>query len=457
MKTGIVLVLISSLLVIGCAESGADDGQQPQDFYGQVSIPEKILNRASRSWVTGLIARETNYKLALAKWADTGAVEFTALPGTYNIQLEAGFQGIVGNRYVVGGAGISGGPIMVFEFDLNSGQLLFQTQLGDARSRWGAAAQTAKGGLAGVVYADSSPENLVLLDAFYRSPDGQPMPGGDTNKWWWHRFQFTSNVGDSFPYLMSAVWWNQLLWIFYTRDSGGTISLVRFRIEGDALAVQDYEAGFIPRNVDASPSGELPHITAAVDPFFDRIVLAYQGAVSFRTDCPGAPWGAPWYMTEVKSDKSYYWLGGTAWWSMHGLFPKPLLWPRQDGIYFALQSTDVKGNCATDWKIGRLDASGWSTNETLPNGKALSLSEDGWFAFYDKISRRTDLIRPVFAPKIRISKNQFGVTMNWTPPVSSILEESPDLKVWTKQHEPQPPPVMLPLSSSQRFFRIISQ
>ena len=434
--------------------------------------PQRILGNSQQGWMTGLGGTFAN-TYRLAKWGQDGVASFVELqpltlgnPPGFN--PDCGFQGRVGNRFIMGGVTSGGSSVKIGEWDPDTGQLLYETQVGDGESNCGEAAVTANGGFAGVVTADSSPANRIWLDAFYRPPPMPPNPSGTEPPpgWWWKRFDFPSNTGSPLPYQSTAVWWKGFLWFFFTRDSAGQVGLARLRVEGNGLAMDYFDAGFINNGDPAACSGEYPILTAIVDKHHDRIVLGYHSNQMYPDSlyplpnlCDGGPWAVHWALTEVKLDLSFRLLGLAEWWVNRNTQTRPILFAQPDGIYFALAFTDIESGCGQGWNMGRFDGNTFATSQTLPYGTMLALSADEWFLFYNRPANKTELLRMEFAPRMSIERFGPGVKIAWpSPRPTDVVEESANGGAsWQSIQGTYTSPVVLPAYVGSRWFRVRRQ
>lgn len=435
----------------------------------QSRCPERIVCDAQQGWMTGLGLPFAN-TYQLAKWGSDGALSFVilqplALGDPPGFNPDAGFQGRVGNRFIMGGVRSNSDSIKIGEWDCNTGALLYEAQVGDAKSEYiSAVSLPNNGGIAGVAAANSSPDNLILLDAFYRGPLMPPVPGGSEppTAWWWNRFTFPSNTGSMLPYHTTAVWWKGFLWFFYTRDSAGQVGLAKLHVEGNELVLDYHDAGFINNGQEAACSGEYPYITAIVDPYGDRIVLGYHSnqmypnsANPVQNSCDGGPWAVKWALTEVGAHLSHRLLGLADWWVNRNTQTRPVMFARPDGIYFALAYTNIKTDCAAGWNVGRFQDKRFSLDEeTLPNGSMLALGDE-WFIFYNRPANKTELRR--MGSFLTIKQVGATVQLYWDPVrPGDVLEESVDGREWRAIGGTYSPPVTLPhrLDVVSHFFRL---
>lgn len=442
-------------------------------FPGQQDSPIPMLN-TDTGWATAFGPQ------VLGRWSGVEQdVATTPLQWDTPLSIGTAFQGFVGGRFILGGI-VSQSTPQWAEFDQTNGQLLARGDFGDRLTRWGAATMTEKGGLAGVLYADPMskenqyPVNEVWLDAFYRpnvalppspSGTGQPPP------WWFQRFKFPTTMGSVAvaSMLFSVVQGKDgLLSAFYCRDSGSTINRTRFRIGSASMSLVDHDERFINEGLgDISPSGENLWVTAAVDTHNDRLLLAYQNQ-PHRGHPILKQFGEPmitsrYAITEVRYDGTVRLLGVTPWWSMHTTYPKPVIIPRHDGIWFAFEC--VEDNGSQHWKIGRFTDGVFQVMGRLPYGTVISYDkEDGWLLFMDRsdpdpFKIHTELLQMQFGPKLIITYNAQSRTanMDWKPfRPGDMLQEQVQGGEWQTPFVCVPPATVV-ISSTHKTFRVVQQ
>ena len=435
----------------------------------QIRCPPRILGNENTGWMTGIGGVFYN-TYNLAKWGIDGVITTIPLqPLSFAVGVDDGFQANVGNRYILGGR-YSGGPsINIGEYNINTGQLLFEKQLGDSTCRWGGAAKAQDGGIGAFVYADPTPKNYIDIDAFYRLPF---VPTMSIPAWWYKRFRFPSDTGNGpddphgvLPFQTTVVWWKGFFYLFWTRDTAGRVGLARFKVNanGDGLEVDYENAGFINNGDAAACSGEYPLITAVVDIYHNRIILGYQSYHLYpnNTDpimnsCAGGPWAAHWALTEVKSDLTYKSLGTTKWWINHNTQTRPIIFPKFNEIYYAFAYTNIETNCETGWNLGVFKNNEFYIARTLGEGNILAFSEDEWIIFYDKLLNKSLLIKLKYNLILKIRKfNQSLVIIEWTQSrPDDVLEQSIDLGAhWSTVYTGNSP-VVLAMDKNYAIFRI---
>jgi len=249
--------------------------------------------------------------------------------------------------------------------------------------------------------------------------------------------------------------------VFVTRDSSGTIGQAVFRVGCLGMTLLDWNERFIGSGLgDISPSGEIPAISAVVDHHNGRMLIAYQNQP--HRDHPFLMVGthplimSRWAITEVKYDGTTKLLGVTPWWGSHIAFPKPVIVPRQDGIWFVFDCVEKDGT--QHWKIGRFVDGVFQVMGRLPYGSVISYSKDGWLLFMDRTvpGTETSLYQIQFGPKLTDSRNGATVQLNWTPHKSDdLLQQRLSWGDWQSVPYIGPPPVTLQASSPDAQFRVV--
>lgn len=390
-------------------------------------------------------------------------VQFVELADYPGIDFSLGFQGYadLDSRFVIGGKlppHLASAP-QICEYDPRTGAKLFQTAFGDLTTRGSTAVQLGVGNaIAGVACNDPSPMNEVQLEAFYRPPrlllslPGQPLL---EPRWWFQRFTFPTTFGTSAlrMELSSVLETAKRFAVYITRDSAGTIGRAQFEIEGPGLKLLGFNERFIDTNLgDVSPSGEYLLITAVQDG--NRTLLAYQNQPHATVQSPtGTKITSRWAITEVLEDGSFHLLGVTPWWSLHsGEYPRPIIMPRPDGIYFALHYVDDA--YSQGWKVGVFKDRNFQVMSELPNGRIRSYSADGWLLKEDRATREVDLIRLRPPPELTLSMMSGFAFVRWDKAApTDVLEASSDLKTWTPIATGLPP-VKVPGDKPAQFFRV---
>lgn len=424
----------------------------------QSSVPDKIL-KSNGYWLTAA-RRPNSNELDLATWTEEeDSLMFKPLVSTQRgLNPEASYQGIIGNRFIIVGADNAFG-ICCAEYDINTGSLLRETHLGDGKNRWGGGSITSNGGFAAVIYADSSPQNKIILDSLYLPPYPLQLPGQsepEPPNWQYHRYEFLSNTGSAMPYKTTGTWWKGYFWFFFCRDSSGQIGLTRFRIDTNGILVLDFhEAGFISGRV----SGENPDISVAIDKYNDRLILGYQTLESIHGNtCPGGPWASYWELCSVDVNKNIIPLGKTSFMEGHRVFTIAIMFPRPDGIYFGLSYTNVNIDCKRGYKLGRFKNGVFEIYSELPTGKIMSFIEDGWCIYYNQTINKTELLKFDFPVVLTIKKNgSEGVIIDWNPfRIGQILEEKIGNNSWIPLTYTNKPPITIYPSNQNdlHMFRI---
>lgn len=405
-----------------------------------------------------------NNQLQLAKFGVETEIATQPLEWE-NIQAGFGwvFQGILRDRLVFGATSRIGGPVTVLEYANGDGSIVERHTFGDASSVIGECVQLSNGGLAGVCFCDTRPENRIRFDAFYRAPVA-PF-ANYKSQWFTMRFDFASNASTYWPYTVTAAEGpDGLFWVFFARDSVGTIGLIRFRLElgyeGPNMSLVDLDAGWIKRYDGAiAPSGEMPELFSICDRKGGRILLAYQGWPHGYTECTGYPTFTSHYViTAASPDLRAVAVGTTEWQGSHLTASRAAVFPRQDGIYFMLDYLNPE-NCEQGWNLGLFDGA-FRINRTLPRGKIVAHSEDGMIAFYDQTQGpvgTTELIKLRFRPHMSIRQNGQDISIHWDEArQGDALEGSTDGRTWATVQEAASSPAVLAASEPHKLFKIRS-
>lgn len=429
------------------------------------SISRDILGNRARGWCTAYKGADTGFELSLLKWKPGIPANFVPLTWSYRLFVQECFQGLVGAKYIAGGAGGNFEFIKIGEFDPLTGTLLAETQFGDSSSRWGAVTPVHTGGLAGMIYCDAGEERVIRFDAIYRFPDPPPIPGGGTSpRWQIQRFNLPSTGQGSVAqrYSMFAVQGqDRLVYVFYTRDSTATIGLARFSITGSGMSLVDHNESFIPRGIPETPSGEFPNVTAAVDPYHGGIVLAYQGWDDLITTCEGLKFAAHWILTRVQYDKSYRRIGiRETSWTSHNIHPRPAIYPRPEGIYWLLDYQNVNtativGDCKSHWEAGIFKDGQFAPLTPLDFYSIVALSKDGTIIAYNLEAQMDELIEINFPPVLTARRWGDSIRLDWDKASpTDIVEKSSDLRNWSPAGYSGLPPATFPMDQPKQFFRV---
>lgn len=414
-----------------------------------------ISGNQARGW--GLVMRRDittppyGQEVSLARWGTEGEVAFHKL----DIGFSDGMQALAGTKLIVGSFGALG-PTQFSEIDFDTGALSYSTQVGGDKSLNGAMVGLYNTGVAGVIFSNS-PSGKVVFDAFYRAPV-VPYPGVSEPTWITKHYEMPALLGFGQAYFPTAVQGpDGLVWVFFCRDSAGTIGLIRLRCVGNTLELVDFTDQLIGTGHGAmSPSGENLWPFCAVDKRNNRILLCYQNQPHLFTSCQGFRVASRHAITEVLSDKSVSLRAVNDWWTPHISYGYaiPALWPRPDGNYFAIEKLNVNGDCKLSWQLGMEKDGVFMVGSVLPEGRILSTSLDGWLFMYDRASNTSDLINLRFPPEITIRRSGSDVVINWdSASPSDVLESSADMQSWSPVPYAQRP-VRLPANEAARFFRV---
>jgi len=385
--------------------------------------------------------------LWLAKWSLEGEIEL--LPLHWNVPFSTAFQALAGNRLIVGSFGNSLGPVKFAELDFNTGAVLHEKTVGSATSSSGYAVDM-NGGVAGVIFANSSADKIVF-ESFYRAPTG-PLPSGSDPTWSTQHHEFPSDAGFGQAYFLAGVQGpDGLAWFFFASDSAKVIGLIRFRIEGQSLVLVDFTRRWIDDETDGlSPSGENFNICAVADRAGNRILLAYQNWPHGAAACQYGGITSRYALTEVRPDKSAALLACTEWHDRHINYALPSLFLLGGQLVYVLAFQNA--DCSRGWNIGKFDGQ-FRTFAQWEPGKVFARSTDGWVLSLDEATNMSDLIRVWSAPKLSIAKSLYGVRINWTPALpTNVLQEQTDYG-WQDIRIGMPP-VELPVQAGQRIYRV---
>ncbi len=209
-------------------------------------------------------------------------------------------------------------------------------------------------------------------------------------------YQFAT-VAHNPPISIATVTFHGKVYIFYTWDSSYKAGRFTLSLDGSGnFQVDDYDDNFIPKfgTVPASSplsvSSEAPTISATVDTFNDRIVLACQnGQAVVGAVRPGINNRnySPISAIAVAPDSTRTLIFHTPWYVNHvGAIPFMPVFPRSDGLYFALPTNSLTGDTTQDGvNFGKFDYGSSSLIVTkfdqgnfgihIVNAK----TDDGWY------------------------------------------------------------------------------
>lgn len=435
-----------------------------QRFPGQLRCSELIGGSEGAGWYAFV-------EDSLLRWTRRESDGITSVPlqWDYPIAIGNAMHGLIGNTYIVGGMktgsapGGGGGPIRFGEFDAATGELRGTYENGSRESRWGAGTVTKAGGFVAVVYVDVLPRNDIVLDVFYRRPSVPPMPGTEPPPAWsYERRTIPTKQSGVFDFLQVVQGPDGLIYVFIARDSAGTVALLRYRAELDRLVLVDENAEFIPRGLGPiSIMGEAPRITAVPNRYHGTVTLAYESSEHRTIACVGRELVSKWSVVDVKPDLTYSLMGETEWWAPHTNYPIPLIVPRSDGVYFALEH--IEDDCKLGWHLGRLAGGVFEKRDWLPYGSILGLSQDGWAFFFDRRDQNnpvTYLLKVRCAPEMTIQDAGEDVLIDWTeadPTGRDVLQadSTPDFKNPTSIYGTGHPPRRIRKTGAQQFFRVM--
>lgn len=423
-------------------------------FEGKPAGARQISGNQRDGWILGM--RYEN-QIQMAKWGVDGNI--TQTPLNWPEAPTGGYvQGLVDGRLIFGGLASASGPYRFGEFDLQTNALKKISEVGTTESQHATCTEIPGVGLAGVVFdkttSESGPPNIVF-HAFLRFvKDGEPG-------WWSQRFEYPAHTGFGQAYhLTSCMGPDGLLWVFFTRDSGKTIGLIRFGamaapgVAPDYLCLYTFSDEWVPQEIDGvSCSGESPPISATFDERNRRILLMYQCWPDIPPTCPGNTNAYRWSVAEVTLGHwaiQHRLIATSDWIDRQEDFPVPSIWPRREGNYF-LARGQSSSDCAYFWQPGILSGDVFHKDATLPDGKVVSTSPDGWVLLWNRATNTSDIVRIHFLPELTLPNG----AVDWNPfHPGDVLEQSADLVNWHPMPYAGRPPVPLAANQAHAFLRV---
>lgn len=281
-------------------------------------------------------------------------------------------------------------PITYTEFAVSTSQPVSTFIVGDKTCRYGASCRL-NGNPFFVSYRDikvpwTAPDGtihqcsdgMLHLDAVIRTPTA------------WQTAQFSfpleNGLGDlngkrilSAGGMAMAEGSDGLAYFFFTNDSSGSVTCVRFRVGAVIQLIDHWGVPLIP---EQSISGENPGITATVDKANGRIILGYQSVESiYPPKCQNLGPGIvivdslATILMAVYTDKRTQQLARLPWENHHDPMPVCVGWQRTDGLYYVTTWYDTDKCANGGLNFGKQGQS----FSSKPLSALLAYSDDGWF------------------------------------------------------------------------------
>lgn len=326
-------------------------------------------------------------------------VRYLTIPGWVTFDLNDPTVDFVGTNRIVISSLLNGGPVRVNEFILNSNWTLTSDLLlsfGSTTNRAGIGVPLSDGGLM-LAYPNQEPigsgSGNVRFHIVYRPP---PQAGDTTNIYAITNYLWditpTGSELPTRPDMIQAT--NGLVYLWFIMDGRERIALSRFAVTNSAATLIDYESLWIDVAAvsgNLAINGENPRIVGASVNYSNKLFLAYQGKTApFEgTNCdatvgsgfPVKKSPGTTILSINAADKTRVLEKSLDFDTYHGSQPYPVIWPKNNGIYFLVEYYDTNA-CTITWRQGLYQYSGGGvTYSNIGAGKVLAYATDGWVSF----------------------------------------------------------------------------